>query len=137
MLKRGKVMKKLSFALLSAAISISSCSSGRMASRGDYDDVYYSKSDAAVEDYGRIANERQQQQQEPTRTEDYTSTPPSNTYQGDGDNERVSNRIILPEQVMMDQAVRTIVFAITLIVRTTGRITALPSAVIPMMARLT
>ena len=89
MLKRGKVMKKLSFALLSAAISISSCSSGRMASRGDYDDVYYSKSDAAVEDYGRIANERQQQQQqEPARAEDYTSTPPSNTYQGDGDNER-------------------------------------------------
>jgi major membrane immunogen (membrane-anchored lipoprotein) len=45
-------MKKLTFVLISAAISLSACSSNRPASR-EYDDVYYSSSDAIADDYSR------------------------------------------------------------------------------------
>jgi len=94
--KGVNAMKKFTLGLVAAAISMSSCSSGRMVSR-DYDDVYYSNRDVIVEDERRN-NERDNSsdyQQESTVPDNYTapddnvgSSNETNVNSGSGDNDR-------------------------------------------------
>ena len=72
-------MKKLTFVLISAAISLSACSSNRTASR-EYDDVYYSDRDAIADDYSRSNNTQQSNSNNNGSNENASEPTQSNQY---------------------------------------------------------